>query len=98
MPREHGAWVMLLAPIAVGLGATRDGNAAHWVLLTAAASAAFCAREASGLIARGRGSFGAYVWFGIYMALATLLALPLVIQHPVVLIKVGCIGVVMLAA
>lgn len=64
VPHEHGAWMMLYAPLVTGLLAygVDPGPA---VLLVVAATAAFFAQNAAGLLLRGR----AAPWTALWLAL-----------------------------
>lgn len=77
IPREHGAWVMLLGPIVLGFAAERDGSILHWVLLPLAACAIFCARDAVGLILRRRAGPGTARWLAVYTGVAAIAIGPL---------------------
>lgn len=61
LPREHGAWVMLYAPLVTGL-AVYDVDAVDAVLLVILATAAFFAQNAVGLLLRERGGESTRRW------------------------------------
>jgi len=97
VPREHGAWVMLLAPIALGFGAAGDRTWTDWLLLPAAASCLFCAREAGGLVLRRRATAATAFWLGAYLLFALALLAPLIRRGDGVLICIGTLAAGLLA-
>lgn len=66
VPREHGAWVMLLAPLAAGLVAARPVDPVAAAALVVAAIAAFLAQNAAALQLRPRPRAGLAGWLAIY--------------------------------
>ena len=62
-PREHGAWVMLYAPLLTGLVVYKV-HLPMAVLLIAIATAAFFAQNALGLLLRERGDRQTWCWLG----------------------------------
>ena len=80
IPREHGAWTMLYAPLLIALASTRPipGPAA---LLVLAVTAAFLAQNAAGLWVRKRVGRGAAFWLGVYLAVFALAGLLLIRRY-----------------
>ncbi len=78
LPREHGAWVMLLLPLLVG--GVLGGHPGDMRLLELAGAAflAFAARNAASLFWRRRSNIIAGCWTILYGIFALLLGLPLV--------------------
>lgn len=81
IPHEHGAWVILYAPLLIALAATPPFALAPSLLLILAVTGLFLAREAAGLLLRRRGQEGTALWLGVYLALALAGALPLVLVY-----------------
>ena len=73
LPREHGAWVMLLAPLGAGLVAAGPVSPLPAVALVVAAIAAFLTQNAAALLLRPRAPRTLIPWLGIYVGV---LALP----------------------
>ncbi len=61
LPREHGAWVMLYAPLLTGLIVYPVGWSMS-MLLAVLATSAFFGQNALGLLLRGRGDGGTWRW------------------------------------
>ncbi len=68
VPREHGAWVMLLAPLAAGLVAAAPIEPVAAAALVVAAIAAFLAQNVAALLLRPRAPRTLVAWLGIYGA------------------------------
>lgn len=68
VPHEHGAWMMLYAPLVIGLVAFRPAPVPA-LLLVLAVSGAFLAQNAVGLLLRRSVIRGTAFWLGIYSAL-----------------------------
>ena len=68
VPREHGAWVMLVAPLAAGLVAAGPVEPLAATALVAAAIAAFLAQNAAALLLRPRAPANAGPWLANYLA------------------------------
>ncbi len=81
LPHEHGAWVMLYAPLVIGLAVAPAVAFVPSLLLFLAVSAAFLAREPADLLIRGRGKAGSAFWLGAYLAIMLASALPLVLVY-----------------
>ncbi len=64
LPREHGAWVMLYAPLLTGLIVYRI-NTTVSLLMVGLATAAFFAQNALGLLLRERGGTTTWRWLGV---------------------------------
>jgi len=69
-PREHGAWFMLLVPLALGLTAPERPALPVAALLTAAALAAFLGQDAARRVWRGQRPPGLVGWLGVWATLA----------------------------
>lgn len=67
LPREHGAWMMLFAPLVTGLAAFATPPLPAALLLLAV-SALFFAQNALGLHLRGRGAPGNLAWLIAFTA------------------------------
>ena len=63
LPREHGAWVMLYAPLLTGL-VVYNIHPLMCLLLIAMATAVFFAQNALGLLLRERGDAQTWWWLG----------------------------------
>lgn len=70
IPREHGAWVILFAPLVVGLAVSDRFEAIPALLLIVAVTAAFLARFAADLVLRRRASARWLVVYGGVLALS----------------------------
>jgi hypothetical protein len=99
IPHEHGAWVILYAPLLIGFGAALHGTVPiKWLLLTLAVMGAFLAREAAGLLLRGRGKAGTGFWLAIYAAAWLAGGLPLLLLcHLSSLLWIGALMVILFA-
>ena len=62
IPREHGAWVMLLAPLVLGLAAAGNAPLLPSVLLASVSLSAFIAWEPAFRVLRGRPRPGDRAW------------------------------------
>lgn len=67
LPREHGAWIILFAPMVIGFSVTRAVAPLLWLLLTLTITGAFLAREAASLLLRKRGKPGVRGWLAVYL-------------------------------
>jgi hypothetical protein len=65
LPREHGAWVMLLTPLVVGL-ASSPSAALPAGLLAIAAVCAFLAQNAAGVLLKPRAPRNTAAWLGLF--------------------------------
>lgn len=84
VPRQHGAWAMLLLPVLLGIAASRPSP---WhLVLTAAALAAFLASAAAQAWARARRPVAYRAPMAVYGATAALLGLALAIAFPPLLL------------
>lgn len=70
VPREHGAWAMLYAPLLLGLLAAPPPAILTPLLLAAAITAAYLGQHAASLLLRRRGAQATGLWLGAYGALA----------------------------
>lgn len=68
IPREHGAWVMLYVPLAIGLAGVTPFQAAPAALLTLAVTSAFLAQNAAGLLLKPKPKAGTGTWLAIFLA------------------------------
>ena len=66
LPREHGAWMMLYTPLAVGVAATYPSPIGPLVALLLACTSAFFAQNALGLLLRGRGGDNVIPWLVVF--------------------------------
>lgn len=82
LPHEHGAWVMLIAPMLVALAAAPQPSGGRAALAAIAVIGAFLAREPADLLIRGRGKPGTLFWLAAYLAVALAGALPLAFVTP----------------
>ncbi len=90
IPHEHGAWIVLYAPMAITLLALHSVPMLRAALLFVAVTGLFLARNAIGLLARRRGREGTGFWAGIYLALAAAGTLPLLMHwHLIALLDMG---------
>jgi hypothetical protein len=98
LPHEHGAWVMLYAPLVIALAVTRPFALGPSLLLILAVTAAFLAREPADLLIRGRGKEGSLFWLFAYLGVMAASALPLLlVYHRTGLVVVGGIAGVLFA-
>ena len=72
IPHEHGAWMMLYAPLAIGLIAFRPVPLWPALWLVLAVTGAFMAQNAVGLLLRRRVSPGAGFWLAVYAGVCAL--------------------------
>ncbi len=99
IPREHGAWVILYAPLALAFVAARPSSTLPAILITTAVTGAFLARNALGPIMRRRNPPGAGFWLGLFSLIFLSGAVPLILAYkridliPVGLIVCGAFGV-----
>jgi len=77
MPREHGSWAVLAAPILVGLAAAGGGPAGAVAAFCAAALGAFLLRTPLQSLLSPHPSPGSARWLAAYAALAAAGGLPL---------------------
>ena len=93
LPHEHGAWVMLYAPLILALGVAEGFAWLPSLLLVVAVTGAFLAREPADLLIRGRGKQGSAFWLGAYATVTLAAALPLVLVYDrLALVVVGGIA------
>jgi hypothetical protein len=93
LPHEHGAWVILYAPVAITIGALGPGGWLPTLLLLAAITGIFLGRHALGLLLRRRGEPATWFWLGIYLALTAAGALPLFwVYHRWDLLVIGALA------
>jgi YwiC-like protein len=78
LPREHGAWLMLLAPFLIPLVAAPSPRLFRGCLLLVAAVSAFGLQYVAGLILRRRRIAPNAPWFALYLASLLAGLLPLV--------------------
>ncbi len=98
IPHEHGAWVILYAPLAMTLAVARPFRLAPSLLLLLAVTGLFLSREAAGLLLRRRGKGGTAFWLAVYLALALMGALPLLlIYQRMALLRVGALVLALFA-
>jgi hypothetical protein len=98
IPHEHGAWVMLYAPMVVGFGAAGGTDVRMWLLLTLLVTSVFLGREAAGLLLRRRAKPGTAVWLGIYALTGAAAAAGLFASYSVAgLLAVGFVAAALFA-
>ncbi|MBI3961518.1 MAG: YwiC-like family protein [Deinococcus sp.] len=81
LPHEHGAWLMLYAPLVISFLAVRPGSLVPPLLLTLLVTGAFLGQNAARLLIRRRRKEGAAFWLGIYLALLAAGAIPLLFRY-----------------
>lgn len=97
MPPEHGAWVMLFAPLAIGLAVGPPPPPAPALLLVIAAAGALLLQNTTGFVLRGRAQ-GRTVWLAIYLSLFCASVLPLLlVYHLTALLTLGIPAAALLA-
>lgn len=77
VPHEHGAWVMLYAPIVIVAAAFPPPRLAGIMLLTGAVTGIFLARDVLGRVFRKRSTAGDRCWLAVYLLLTAGCAAPL---------------------
>lgn len=80
LPHEHGAWVILYAPLVITLAALAPVPITPALLLFVAVTGLFLGRNALGLILRRRGNAGTTFWLGVYLIVAAAGAVPLLLS------------------
>lgn len=81
MPREHGSWAVLIAPLVVGLAAAGGGPPPPVLLLCLAACGGFLLRAPLQSLASGAPAAGALAWFAAFAGLAIVGAGPLLLVY-----------------
>ena len=66
LPREHGAWMMLYTPFAVGAAVSYPMPIGPLLSLLVAYTSAYFAQNALGLLLRGRGGRNVGVWLAVF--------------------------------
>jgi hypothetical protein len=90
LPRQHGAWAMLLVPLLLGVAATRPSP---WhVVLAGAALSAYLASASAQAWARARRSPAYRAPIAVYGGLLSVLGIALVVVFPVLLLAVVLVG------
>ncbi len=79
LPREHGAWAVLAAPIAVGFAAAGGGTPGLVLSFLCAALGAFCARTPLQALLSPAPSPGSWFWLAAYSLLAAGGVVPLLL-------------------
>lgn len=102
IPREHGAWAMLLVPLAIGWGVGGWGGP-EVVLFLFACLSLFLARYPLTIIVRAKlGRLrnlpaGTRLWFGIYTAFFLLFTFPLIFYYRLwLLLPLGALSLALL--
>jgi len=99
IPHEHGAWVMLYAPMIIALAARPSQNWLSIVCLFVAVTGVFLSRNVVGLIFRKRSTIADRRWLAIYLIATTLTSIPLLTSNrlsalvTVVVIAAGLFGI-----
>lgn len=78
LPREHGAWVMLVTPLVIGLAGIGAVSPLAAALLVVAVGAAFLAQNAAGAMLKPRAPLTTATWLGIFSAVMAASGLTLV--------------------
>jgi hypothetical protein len=81
LPREHGAWVMLLAPLLIPLAAAPSLRPIAVLLLLIAAVSALGLQHVAGRILRRKRVAESATWCGIYLMLLLAGLLPLILVY-----------------
>lgn len=90
IPHEHGAWVILYAPLVVGFVAARALPVVPALLLVAAVTGVFLTRNAAALLLRRRAQPGSAFWLALYAALAIAAGAPLLTMRGAgALVRIG---------
>jgi hypothetical protein len=79
MPQEHGAWVVLYAPLLIGIALARPWRPAAQICLFLAVTGAFLARGPSVQLLKRRDTARSTFWLGVYGAMLLAGALPLLL-------------------
>lgn len=79
MPHEHGAWVVLYAPLVVGIALARPFAPLAQLCLILAVTGAFLIREPAVQLMKGREERRNTWWLGIYGAILAAGGLPLIL-------------------
>jgi hypothetical protein len=98
IPHEHGAWVILYAPLVIALAVARPFAPGPAFLLLLAVTGAFLARNVAGLLIRRRGERRLERWLALYLALHADGALPLfLVYRRFALLPVGLLAALLFA-
>ncbi len=93
LPKEHGAWVILYAPMVLGLVAAARNDLVAGLLTFATVTSIFLGREAASLLIRGRSTPQIRRWAGIYALAATIFGVMLLASSVVIpLVVVGLLA------
>lgn len=93
LPVEHGAWIILYAPLLIAAFLVTPLRPTPSLLLLLAVSAAFLARHELGLVARGRLPAEHQRWLALYLLLFTASALALLLVYrPSALLIIGVLA------
>ncbi|MFN3429806.1 MAG: YwiC-like family protein [Candidatus Sericytochromatia bacterium] len=68
LPREHGAWVMLITPLAIGLAGISPFSPGAAALLVLAVAAAFLAQNAASVLIKPRAPQSTLAWLLVFTA------------------------------
>lgn len=95
-PHEHGAWVMLYAPLLITLAAVHPVAPFPAVLLILAVTSAFLGQHTVRLLIRRRRQEGKIFWLGIYLALLAAGVVPLLfVYRRTALLVVGVLAAIL---
>lgn len=81
IPREHGAWVMLYAPLLIGLAGVQPFQAVPALLLILAVTGAFLAQNAAGLLIKPRPKPGTAFWTAVFTTVMAASGLTLLVGY-----------------
>ncbi len=97
LPHEHGAWIMLLAPILLAAGTLHPSAFGAELLLALTAVALFLARNAGAMALRPRDRLRGTFWTAVYLTAAALVGAPLCQPANRELLKVAALALLLLA-
>ena len=66
IPGEHGAWMMIYVPAAIGLVSVSRPSVLYGLLFVVALTGVFFAQNAAGILLRGSGNPGTKRWLALY--------------------------------
>ncbi len=81
LPREHGAWMMLYTPFAIGAAMTYPSPVGPLLALLFACTSAYFAQNALGLLLRGRGGHNVLPWLVTFLLVLAASVSILIVAH-----------------